>query len=224
VIVLACLESPRPGFGAKAAEALARRLARHATTLAVTAGGGADCETAAWAMASRSFRRIIHIDDAALDKADFMMLGVVLAEIARQVHADVVIAGEHSGVEGQGLVPAALAQHLLAPLVARVQAVRPAPSDSASIEITVPAGGRLCTLSCPFPIVLTTALAAGAESTPDASGAASGVETLALAELGLDSSRLVPRPELLGSQIPISAQRSPRMTADEAACFLLRRQ
>ncbi len=225
MIVLVCLEAPQPGRGAKAAEALARRLVGVAQTVAISAGGTANSEAIAWALGRRSFQRIIHLDAPSLDKTDFMTLGTVLAEVARKVEANVVIAGEHSDVEGQGLVPAALAHQLHAPLLSRVQDVRLPSPDSRQLEITVPAGGRLCTLECPFPVVLTTTAAFESEAVaPEVPSAASVVETITLAQLALDSSRLVPRPELLGSRLPLPASKTRHMTSDEAARILLRRQ
>lgn len=220
--VLVCLETPQPGRATKAAELLARRLAPLVQIVAVSAGGGVDNATLAWALGRRSFTRVIHLDDPTLDKVDFMTLGIVLAEVARHVRADLVIAGEHSDGEGQGLVPAALAHELHAPLIARVQDVRLAGADE--FEVEVRAGGRLCTLACRRPIVLTTSLATdGGNVAPDDTTAASAVESISLAHLSLDPSRLVPRPELLGSHFPIPAEKLRQMTPDEAARCLLGR-
>jgi len=225
VIVLVCLESPCPGQGARAAETLARKLAGVAETVAITVGGPTDSESLTWALERRSFRRIIHLDEASLDRADFMTVGMVLAEVARHLDARVVIAGEHSDLEGQGLVPAALAHLLRAPLIARVQDLRLPSPESQQLEITVPAGGRLCTFACPLPIVLTAITALDGEAVPlDLTGAASAVEVMTLVQLTLDSSRLVPRPELLGAHVPSPSSAPRRVTPDEAARFLLRRQ
>jgi electron transfer flavoprotein alpha/beta subunit len=218
---LVCLETPQPGQAAKVAELLARKLAPDVQAVAVSAGGVAASATLAWALGRRSFRRVIHLDDSSLDKADFMTLGMVLAEVARHVGADVVIAGEHSDSEGQGLVAAALAHQLRAPIIARVQDLRLAESDG--LEVVVRTGGRLYTLACGCPVVLTTGATYAGSVGPDDPTAAATVETISLAQLALDSSRLVPRPELLGSHLPVPAERVRQMTADEAARFLARR-
>jgi electron transfer flavoprotein alpha/beta subunit len=149
-----------------------------------------------------------------------MTVATVLSEVGRQIRADVVIAGEHSDGEGQGLVPAALAHQLQAPFIARVLDARTV--DSAGLEITVPAAGRLFTVGCCLPVVISTSARFDDDETPDAHNPASCVETISLAQLTLDPSRLVPRPELLGSLVPFPAEARRQMTPDQAARFLLR--
>jgi electron transfer flavoprotein alpha/beta subunit len=219
VIVLACLEPPKPGRAAKAADRLARKLGISAETVAVSAGGPRESESLAWAIDRRSFQRIIHLDDPALDKADFMTVATVLSEVARQIRADVIIAGEHSDGEGQGLVPAALAHQLQASFIARVLDARIA--DSGRLEATVPAAGRLCTVDCPVPVVISTSVTLDDDRAPDARNPASCAEPLSLAQLTLDPSRLVPRPELLGSLVPFPAELRRQMTPEQAARFIL---
>jgi electron transfer flavoprotein alpha/beta subunit len=222
VIALFCLEPPRPGRAARSAELLARKLAGVESKVAVCAGGPRNSDSLDWVLARRSFQRIIHVDDSSIETADYMTLGTVLAEVARHVGASVVIAGEHSDVEGQGLLPAALAHHLHAPLVSRVQDVRPSPSDPERLVITTRAGGRLCTLEVPPPVVLSVPAAAYHDAELVVPNAASSVEELTLAQLALDPSRLVPRPELLGANLPAPSDRPQRMTPDEAARLILR--
>jgi electron transfer flavoprotein alpha/beta subunit len=223
VIALCCLEPPRPSRAARAAEILVRRLGGVEQKVAVCAGGPANAESLVWALQRCSFQRIIHIDDSSLDKADFMTLGMVLAEVARQVGASVVIVGERSDVEGRGLVPAALAHHLRVPLVSHVRDLRLSPADSERLEITTQAGGRLCTLESASPIVLSVPPTRSEDILPGVPDPASAVEQMTLAQLALDPSRLVPRPELLGSQIPAPSDKPRPMTPDEAARFILRR-
>lgn len=221
MIVLVCLEPPKPGRAAKAADRLARKLGTSAETVAVSAGGSRESESLAWALGRRSFQRIIHLDDPTLDKADFMTVATVLSEVGRQIRADVVIVGEHSDGEGQGLVPAALAHQLQVPFIARVLDARL--GDSARLEVTVSAAGRLWTVGCPSSVVISTSASLDDHETPDAAAPASCVETLSLAQLTLDPSRLVPRPELLGSLVPFPAEARRQMTPAEAARFILRR-
>jgi len=222
MIVLVCLEAPNPGRAAKAAEGLARKLVQGAQIIAVSAGGPLDNGALAWALERRSFQRIIHLQDSSLVKADFLTVGIVLSELARQVRADVVLAGGSSDSEGQGLVPAALAERLHAPLIARVRDVRLA--DSGRLEVTVSAGGQLCTLSCPCPVVLTATASHDSSSAPDAPTPASSVETIGLGQLTLDSSQMVPRPELLGTQAAAPSKRPRPIIPDEAARYLLGRR
>jgi len=224
VIVLVCLEPPQPGRGARAAEILARKLAGVAESVAVCVGGPLDSPSLTWAIDRHSFRRVIHVDDAPLEKTDFMTLGAILAEVARRLGAGVVITGEHSDREGQGLVPAAIAHHLHAPLIARVCELRRSGADPDRLEITTRAGGKLCTLDVATPIVLSTEPASYEEIVPLAATGASAVETLTLPQLGLDADRLVPRPELLGTPVAAPSERPATMTPEEAARFLRPRQ
>lgn len=219
MIVLTCLESPRVGDAAKAAEALSRRLAGVAQTVAVCAGGKASGEVLDWALGRRSFARVLHLQDGGLDNAGFMTLGMVLAEVARHVQANLVVAGEHSDIEGQGLVPAALAHQWNVPLVARVLSVRMSTTDPGRTELTLAAAGYRTTVDCPLPLVVTTAGPPAEDAETDAPSPASAVEVLTLAQLALDPSRLVPRPELLGTQVAAPAAR--QLSPDEAARFLL---
>ncbi len=221
MIVLVCLEPPQPGRASKAADRLARKLAGTVETVAVTAGGPPGSESLEWALGRRTYRRVIHLDAPSLDEADFMTVATVLSEVARQIHADVVITGEHSDAEGQGLVPAALAHQLQAPFIARVQDVRR--SDAGLLEVVVPAAGRICRVACPAPVVISTGASCDDGDMHDANNPASTVETLNLAQLALDPSRLVPRPELLGTSVAVPDEARPRMTPEQAAQFILRR-
>lgn len=223
MIALFCLEPPRPGRAARTAEVLAGRLAGLERKVAVSVGGPGTSESLLWLLARRSFQRVIHLGDSSIEKADYMTLGTVLAEVARHVCASVVIAGEHSDGEGQGLVPAALAHHLHAPLISRVHDLRLCPSDPARLEVTTRAGGRLCTIESPSPLVLSVPAAAYDDVDLVVPNPAASVEEITLAHLALDPSRLVPRPELLGSLVPAPQDRPRTMTPDEAARFILRR-
>ena len=220
MIVLLCLESPRPGRASHAALALAGSLAGNAQVVALSAGGPRDSASLGLARACPALARVIHLDDATLDQADFMTMGMVLAEAARHLGAGLVMAGERSDDEGQGLVPAALAHHLHAHLLARVRAVRLAEADD-TVEVILQAGGQLCTVASPSPLVVTVPAQPGAPAVP-AGSAAHDVETLTLAGIGLDASRLVPRPDLLGALVPAPGEPRREMTLAEAAAALAR--
>jgi electron transfer flavoprotein alpha/beta subunit len=205
VIVLVCLEPPSPCRASRAALALALARAGSAQVVALVAGGRALTPTLDLARASAA--RVIHLDDPALDKADFFTTGMVLAEAARHLGAGVILAGQHSDQEGQGLVPAVLAHHLHAPSFARVLGLGWPASSPDTVELTLRAGGRICRIESPLPAVLTTE--PGAAVPPArAADAAVAVETLSLAQLGLDPSRVVPRPDLLGTLVDMPAERS----------------
>jgi electron transfer flavoprotein alpha/beta subunit len=220
VIVLLCLESPSPGRASRAALDIACTLAETASVVAISAGGGKDGPAIALARSCAALSRVVHIDDAALDQADFMTTGMVLAEAARRLEASFVLAGERSDDEGQGLVPAALSHHLHANLLSRVQAVRLSPNAD-TVEVTLRAGGQRCTVAAHAPLVLTTC--AGLHARTSQHGApVRDVETLSLASIGIDGSRLVPRPDLLGGFVPKPEPGPREMALAEACAALLR--
>ena len=120
------------------------------------------------------------------------------------------------------MVPAALAHHLRAPLFARVADVRLPETGDDVLRLTIRSSGRLCRVVSPLPAVL--AIPAGVADgpqTPDGKTAPT-VETLTLAQLAIDASRLVPRPDLLGTLVPKATQIVQHKTFDEAAHILLR--
>jgi electron transfer flavoprotein beta subunit len=219
VIVLVCLESPCPGRASRAALALACSLTETAAVVALSAGGTKDGAAVALARSCPAFSRIVHIDDAVLDQADFMTMGMVLAEAARHLEASLVLTGERSDDEGQGLVPAALAHHLRANLLSRVQAVRLSPEPD-TVEVTLRAGGQRCSVAAHAPLVLTTC--AGLDSSFPTEAPLRDAETLSLASIGIDGSRLVPRPDLLGGFVPRPVPGPHEMDWAEARSALLR--
>ena len=204
MITLVCLESPRPSQAGRAALGLACGMGEDAQVIVLSAGGGGQNASCALACQTMAVRRIVHLCDPVLDTADFLTLGMVLAEAARYLEARVILIGEHSDEEGQGLVPAALAHHLRAPLLARVHGVKVSEMNEGGGQVTVRAGGRLCKISSPLPIVLATP---SVPASPQPTGPNNtSVETLSLAQLGLDASRLAPCPNLLGALVPAEAE------------------
>jgi electron transfer flavoprotein beta subunit len=189
---------------------------------ALCVGGGAECESIGQARRCGSVERVFHLDDSSLNKADFFTLGMVLAEAAQHLCAGLVITGESSDEEGQGLVPAALAHHLRAPLVSRVQGIRALESPPNCVEVSLRASGRLCRLQSPLPLIASVpplGLPAGTAGETELRP----IETLTLEQLGIDPSRLVFRPELLGIFVPGKPVPVQGGTFDEAADILLRR-
>jgi electron transfer flavoprotein alpha/beta subunit len=160
---------------------------------------------------------VLHIEDPVLAGADVFTLGSVLAEAVRLLEAGLVVAGDRSDEEGQGLVPAALAHHWGAPLLSRVQAVTLPAVDT--IQVAVRSGGQLATLNCVPPLVLS--ISPAAELRELTMGASRAPESLPLARLGLDASRLVPRPDLLGALVPGTAEMAATMAWDELPSALL---
>jgi electron transfer flavoprotein alpha/beta subunit len=225
VIVLVCLESPSPSTASRAALRLASTMGNKAEIVVLSAGGAPDSTSIELARQTSAVGRVIHLQDSALKDPDFLTLGMVLAEAARHLEARVVIAGEHSDGEGQGMVPAALAHHLQAPLFARVQAAALPATDDGVLLMTVRSGGRRCNVASPLPVVLTTPPAPEVGTPPsETKPFSTTVEALSLTQLGLDPSRLVPRPGLLGARVPAPAGLVQRRSFDEAARMLLRRR
>ncbi len=221
MIVLVCLESPEPSRASHAALSLARQLAANAQIVALSAGG--PVASASLELARQGgVHRVIQFDEPALDRADFFTLGMVLAEAARHIEATLIIAGEHSDHEGQGLVPAALAHHLGSPIVTRVQNVEQSTAVDDAVVLTVRAGGRMNRIEMALPLVLSTSIAPYAAPVASHSSRP-GVETITFAQLGLDHSRVVPRPDLLGTRVPLSAPPIQYKSFEEVAQILLRR-
>jgi len=223
VIVLVCLESPSPGLASRTALRLGCSLAEKAEVVVLSFGGEAENASIELARQCASVRRIIHLQNTGLKKVDFFTLGMILAEAARYLAARVVLTGEHSDSEGQGMVPAALAHHLQAPLFARVQAASLAADDEV-LHIRVRSGGRLCKVTSPLPVVLVMQAAHGIDHGQPAGVRNAGptVEVLSLAQLGMDASRLVPRPELLGTFVAAPAGIVQHKSFAVAARILLR--
>jgi electron transfer flavoprotein alpha/beta subunit len=198
VIVLVCLEPLTPSRASRAALDLALARAGSAQVAAVVAGGPAG--SPALELASAAATRVVHLDDPALDKADFFATGMALAETARHLGAGIVLAGVHSDEEGQGLVPAAIAHHLSAPIFSRVLAMGWPAGSQDLLEVTLRAGGRVGRIATPLPVVLTAEPRTSASSARPPQTPVT-VESLGLSQLGLDPSRLVPRPDLLGALV-----------------------
>jgi electron transfer flavoprotein beta subunit len=225
LIALVCLESPRPSQASRAALSLACSLGEHVQVIVVSAGDGAENESCELARQTLEVRRIVHLREPALEEADFLTLGMVLAEAAKHLEARVILVGEHSDDEGQGLVPAALAHHLRAPLLARVHGVEFSATNEEVLQVTVRASGRLCKVSSALPIVLATSSlppSARLQPTFGSKRTSPTVETLSLSQLGLDKSRLVPRPDLRGACVPAKVDPVAYKSFDEAAQILLR--
>jgi electron transfer flavoprotein beta subunit len=224
LIVLVCLESTSPSQSSRAALRLACSIGDKANVVVLSVGGEADGPSFDLARQSASVGRIVHLQDPVFKNAGFFTLGMVLAEAARHLEARMILAGEHSDGEGQGMVPAALAHHLKAPLFARVDAVQLPASGDAVLHLSLRSGGRLCKVASPLPVVMTAQPERADERSPSAERTKSSlaVETLSLTQLGIDASRLVPRPDLLGTLAAAPASIIQHKSFDEAARLLLR--
>jgi electron transfer flavoprotein beta subunit len=223
VIALVLLEPPEGSRASLAALDLAGGLHEDAQLWVLSAGG----EAARGALGTVRHRpyitRVIHLDDPALGDADFLTLGSVLAEAAHRLQVQLILAGERSDDEGQGLVPASVAHHLRAPLLARARALRLlAPGK---LEVTLRSGGTLCTVESELPSVVTTPPRPRVQDGPPASQPARScvIERLTLADLGLEQSLVVPRPALLGSLEASDIEPSRPHTVEDAARIILGR-
>ncbi len=216
MILLVCLEAPAPSRASRTALDLASALASQAQVVTLTAAGPPASPSLALAGACAAVARVLHLDDPALASLDTVTLGAVLAEAGRLLEAGVILAGDRSDDEGQGLVPAAIAHHLGAPLLSRVQSLRLPTPDT--IEVTVRAGGQLLTMAAAPPVVLSVPPAASLRELT--MGASRAAEVLPLSRLGLDGTRLVPRPELYGALVPDQAEVAGEVSWDTLAATL----
>jgi electron transfer flavoprotein beta subunit len=223
VIVLVCLDGPRPSRASLAALALAGRIGGAAQVLVLGAGGPPARAALEVAKACPWISRAMHLDEPSLAEADFLTLGMVLAEAARSLGAQIVLAGERSDDEGQGLVPAAIAHHLRAPLLARARALDL--TSASLVDVSVRTGGLLCKVQSGLPAVITTPprRAEIPAVSPGDPGRQLAVERLTLADIGLEPSRVVPRPALLGSMEASDAVPGRSYSVEEAARILFRR-
>lgn len=223
MIVLVCLESPRPSQASLAALRLACAMGESVRVIVISVGGEARNESCEMACRTERVRRVVHLCDQALDETDFLSTGRVLAEAARHLEARVVLLGEHSDDEGEGLVPAALAHHWHAPLLACVREVQPPSGDEAPWEVTVRTSGSLCKVRSTAPLVLAVPAALPWATATGGKQAMREIEMLALSQLGIEASDLVPRPHLLGTLVALKAEKVENKSFDEAAQLLLRR-
>jgi len=223
LIVLVCLEPAASSLASQAVLQLASTLGEKSETVVLYAGGDPKGATLAWVRSCAVVRRIIHLQNGLLAKADFATLGMILAETARHLKARVILTGERSGDEGQGMVPAALAHHLKAPYFARVVGVQHPAREDDPLLLTLRSGGKVCRVSSPLPAVLAVP-PAGSFPPLEVGKSAVEIEHLTFDQVGLDAGRIVPRPSLLGDHVPAPAQADRTMTFHEAAKLLLQDQ
>ncbi len=188
VVIVVCVEPTGPSASTQAALAAAAALG---PVTAVSAGPNPSLGR--WAV------RAVQLIDTAIEGADPLTLGAVLAQAASHLGGKLVLAGSASGHEGRGLVPAAIAHHMKAVYLARVEEV--ALVDE-TLVATVRAGGRRRRMQLPLPAVLT--FAPLPSTTPQQSAT---VETLSLAQIGLDPATLVRRSDALGALVEGRARR-----------------
>lgn len=222
MIALVCLEPT----GAGAASSVALRVACNAgqglAVVVASVGSAQQFRKSPRLHPPGTIERVLRVQDGALADANADTTGLVLAELARHLKASVVLVGEQSGTEGCGLVGAALAEHWQAPYVAGGHALG-VDDATAKLRLRLHAGGCLCELLVPPPVVVATPPLGSTFEPSEDEIPAPAVETLSLDELAIDPSRLVRRPDLRGSLISTPAQVVRNTTFEQAARTLARR-
>ncbi len=222
MIALVCIEPT----GASAASSVALRAASNAghglKVVVVSLGSAQQFRKSPRLHPTGPIERILRVQDGGLADANADTTGLVLAELARHIQASVVLVGEQSGTEGTGLVGAALAEHWQAPYVAGGHALG-VDDAAAKLRVSVRAGGCLCEILAPPPVVIATPPLGSALEPSEDELPVPPVETLALGDLAIDPSRLVRRPDLRGTLISTPAQVVRNTTFEQAARALARR-
>lgn len=194
--VLVCLEGPQPGRASTTALALALALPAEAEITVLTAAAD---DNSAWRQerVPAGVTQLVRLIDPALDQGDFLTLGLALAMAARRIGAQLLLTGARADDEGLGAVPAALARHLDAPLLTRVDSVDGSTADS--VCATIRGGGLVRVMKIRLPAVLSVAALALMPTTPPpARATTTTIETWSLVDLGLDPAVILRRDDGLG--------------------------
>lgn len=187
--IVVCLESPGPGRASRQALRLALRIGHPVTVLC--AGHDVPPELSA------AVEKAVFVKGSALLGADHLTRGLVLAEACRRCKPALILAGTTSDCEGRGLVPAAIAHHLRVPILAGAQDVL---RNGDEFAITLLSEGQRVEVNCQGPLVVAVAPSwtehLVQEETPVS------WQEISLADLELDESRLLRRPDMLGDLEP----------------------
>ena len=222
MIILVCVEPAGLSAASGAALQVACDSGPSVRVVVASAGSAQQFRKSSTLVSPGPVERILRLQESALGDANCDTTAMLLAEIARHVKAQVVLAGEQSGAEGQGLVAAGIANHLQAPYLAGVAAVF-ATDRPDRVQVTVRSGGCLCKVISPVPVVAAVPPLGRTAETPAAEVTLPKVEVLSLADLGVDASRLVRRPDLRGTLVSTPGQVVRNTTFEQAARLLLRR-
>ncbi len=195
--VLVCLEGPEPGRASTTALALALALPAEAEITILTAAAD---DKSAWRPepVPAGVTQLVRLIDPALGEGDFLTLGLALAMAARRIGAQLLLTGARADDEGLGAVPAALARHLDAPLLTRVDSVDGSTADAP--YATIRGGGLVRVMKIRLPAVLSVAALALMPTTPPPARATTTttIETWSLVDLGLDPAVILRRDDGLG--------------------------
>jgi electron transfer flavoprotein alpha/beta subunit len=221
VIILVCVEPAGLSAASGAALQVACGAGPSVRVVVASVGSAQQFRKSATLVSPGPIERILRLQESALSDANCDTTAMLLAEIARHVQAEIVLAGEQSGAEGQGLVAAGIASHLQAPYLASVAAVA-ATDQPDRVRVSVRAGGCLCEVISPVPVVGAAPPLGRTTETPATDVTLPKVEVLSLADLGVDASRLVRRPDLRGTLVSTPGQVVRNTTFEQAARVLLR--
>jgi electron transfer flavoprotein alpha/beta subunit len=222
VIILVCIEPAGLSAASRAALQVACDAGPSVRVVVASAGSAQQFRKSPTLDPPGRIERIVRLQESALGDANCDTTAMLLAELARHVKAQVVLAGEQSGAEGQGLVAAGIANHLHAPYLAGVAAVA-ATDQPDRVEVISRSGGCLCRVISPEPVVAAVPPLGRTAETPTTGVTLPKVEVLSLADLGVEASRLVRRPDLRGTLVSTPGQVVRNTTFDQAARLLLRR-
>lgn len=196
--IVVCVEGTRIGVSTRSVIAWARRLVGAEEVIAVCAGLPGRTDGLAEALALGA-GRALHVADPALDGADVNPIGIAMAAAVKHLEARLVLGGMRSGLEGRGVVPAAIACHLGAAYLARAEALEHDPGNPEGIVVTVRSGGKKRRLSIPLPAVVTVAaVEEPAQATKPETAAEREIEILSAVDLALEPDVLAERPDSLG--------------------------
>jgi electron transfer flavoprotein alpha/beta subunit len=154
VVIVVCVEPAGLGGASRSALALAAGLAPDAAVTAL-AGAPAPGGKGLLDACRRGARRGVEVVGPGLDGSDADALGRALAEAARGLGAELILAGIRSDREGRGIIGAAVAHHLGVPYLAGVEDL--AIETPGEVVVTLRLGGWRRRLAVTLPAVLTVA-------------------------------------------------------------------
>jgi electron transfer flavoprotein beta subunit len=214
VNVVVCVDPAGLGGAARAALSLALGLGSGVSVTAVAAASSSGRKGLLEAC-RRGARRGVEVIGPALDGVDSGALGKALAEVARGLPAELVLAGARSDREGRGIVGAAVAHHLGVPYLSHVEEL--ALERPGEVVVTLRAGGWRRRLAVDLPAVLTVSapFLPQAEDPMDEAGSRSPIELVRVDVPGTRNN-----PALLGT---LDRQRRRKPEEAQSAGELVRR-
>jgi electron transfer flavoprotein beta subunit len=202
--VVVLVEPKKISEAVRSALLLARRLAPNAQVTALSAGKPETTAGLEEALRLGATRAVL-LCDSLLETAEYPAIAFVLAQAARRLGAQLVLAGLHCDAdgndEGRGIVPAAVSQFFQAGYLAQVEELQLASGsgEATAVQLAVRSRGRVHRLVVPLPAVLT--VAPTMNQPPEALSTAKSL--VAIEQWGLDQIDIdpltLPRTDLTGS-------------------------